>query len=85
NRIIQNSSSNPKATKQTILIKAKLTKREKQIIKLLCEGKSCNAISKELLISYHTVDSHRKNIERKIGVNSIASIVKFAVENDLSD
>lgn len=61
----------------------KLTKRERQIIKYFCKGLSCKQISQELFISFHTVDSHRKNIEKKMNVNSISSVVRFAHENDL--
>jgi DNA-binding NarL/FixJ family response regulator len=61
----------------------KLTKREREIIKYFCKGLSCKQISKELIISFHTVDSHRKNIEKKLNVNSISSVVHFAHENNL--
>lgn len=63
----------------------KLTKREKQIVSLFCKGLSCLQISKELFISFHTVDSHRKNIEKKLRVKNIPSIVRYAYENNLSE
>jgi DNA-binding NarL/FixJ family response regulator len=67
----------------TDIIKS-LTKREKQIIREMCKGLSCRQISEELDISSHTVDSHRKNIEKKLKVNNITSVVRFAFENGLS-
>ncbi len=61
----------------------KLTKREKEIIKYFCKGLSCKQISEKLFISFHTVDSHRKNIEKKLKLKSISSVVHFAHENNL--
>ncbi len=61
-----------------------LTKREREIVHLFCKGLSCSQISKKLFISFHTVDSHRKNIEKKINVKNIPSIVRFAYENNLN-
>lgn len=83
-KIIQ--SGKPKRTRKSRAsskIAAKLTKREIEIINLFCKGMSCTQISKELYISFHTVDSHRKNIEKKLKVNNIPSIVRFAYENNL--
>lgn len=61
-----------------------LTKREKEIVRLFCKGLSCSQISRELFISFHTVDSHRKNIEKKLNVKNIPSIVRFAYENNIA-
>ena len=61
-----------------------LTKREREIVNLFCKGLSCSQISEELFISFHTVDSHRKNIEKKLNVKNIPSIVRFAYENNLT-
>lgn len=60
-----------------------LTTREKEIIRLFCEGLNCKAISERLFLSFHTVDSHRKNIARKLGVGNISGIVGFAYQYKL--
>jgi len=60
-----------------------LTKREKEIITLLIEGKSSRDISDILYISSHTVNTHRKNIARKLNINSFAELIKFANAFDL--
>lgn len=54
-----------------------LTKREKEVIKLLLKDYTSEAISNQLFISKHTVESHRKNIRRKLklkgfNINEIA-------------
>ena len=56
-----------------------LTERETEITRCIAEGKSTNAIADELYISVHTVRTHRKNIMRKLGVNSVSELVLYAV------
>jgi LuxR family transcriptional regulator len=56
-----------------------LSMREKEIIKMIVEGKSSHDIAVALFRSIHTVNTHRKNIIHKLGVNSLAELIKFAV------
>ncbi|NQX43287.1 helix-turn-helix transcriptional regulator [Pedobacter steynii] len=56
-----------------------LSKREKEIIKLIVEGKSSCEISMILYISTHTVNNHRKNIIRKLEINNLCQLTKFAM------
>lgn len=60
-----------------------LTPKEEDIVKFLSEGKSNQEIADELFISYNTIKTHRKNISRKLGLNSVAEIVKYYYENYL--
>lgn len=60
-----------------------LTKREMEILRLIADAKSNVEIGKKLFISDQTVGVHRKNIMRKLSVNSTASLIKFAYENGL--
>lgn len=60
-----------------------LSDREKEIIKMLCDGLSSKQIGEHQKISHHTVESHRSNIFKKIGVQNIAGLVKWAVYNGL--
>ena len=55
-----------------------LTKREKEILKLLYHGHTNAQISEMLFISMDTVDTHRKNIYTKLGVNNIAGLLQAA-------
>lgn len=57
-----------------------LTRREREIMGLLIEGKKSEQISNELFISKSTVDTHRKNILRKTGCLNTASLVSLAVK-----
>jgi DNA-binding NarL/FixJ family response regulator len=58
-----------------------LTKRETEILKLVAEGLTNQQIGEKLFISIDTVDSHRKNLHTKLGVNNTALLVRFALEN----
>lgn len=55
-----------------------LTKREKEITKLIAEGLNSDEISQKLFISKATIITHRKNIFYKLEVNNIAGLVKKA-------
>jgi DNA-binding NarL/FixJ family response regulator len=57
-----------------------LSQRELEIIQLIAEGKTNVQIAEDLFISTHTVNTHRKNIMFKLGVNNTAAIVMYAVK-----
>lgn len=57
-----------------------LSQRELEIIQLITEGNTNNQIAENLFISTHTVNTHRKNIMAKLGVNNTAAIVMYAVK-----
>jgi LuxR family transcriptional regulator len=60
-----------------------LTKREKELIKLIALGHSSHDISDLLFISIHTVNNHRKNIMTKLELNCISKLIRFAISFDL--
>jgi DNA-binding NarL/FixJ family response regulator len=60
-----------------------VTERELEIVKLIAEGLSNKQIADKLILSTHTVNTHRKNIMSKLAVNNTAGIVMFAVKNNL--
>lgn len=55
-----------------------LTRQEKKILKHLAEGKSSAAIASDLHLSSHTVDTHRRNIKRKLDVSHISDLIAYA-------
>lgn len=57
-----------------------LTRREKEILKLIAEGLTSNDIGKLLFISPTTVDTHRKHILEKFKVNNTAILIKTATQ-----
>ena len=64
-------------------IKKSLTKRETEILKLICDGLSSKDISSKLFISINTVETHRKKILTKLNVKNSVGIVKYALENNI--
>jgi DNA-binding NarL/FixJ family response regulator len=62
-----------------------LTKREREILKLIAEGLSYKEIGNELYISVRTVETHKNNILQKLELKSTIDLVKFAIKNDLID
>lgn len=60
-----------------------ITRREKEILKLIAEGLTNPEIAEKLFVSSSTVDSHRKNLLAKLKVKNTASLVKFAMDHSL--
>ena len=56
-----------------------LTKREKEILCLVCNGMNTKEISEELFISLHTAETHRRNLLYKLDVKNTAQMVKVAL------
>ncbi|MET2995618.1 LuxR C-terminal-related transcriptional regulator [Flavobacterium columnare] len=60
-----------------------LTKQERCILKMLIEGKSNEQISNKLCISIHTFRTHRKNIMKKVGVNTSTDLILYSLKNNI--
>lgn len=60
-----------------------LSKREKEILHHISKGSTSQQIADTLFISRYTVETHRKNILRKLNFNTSTELVKFAVEQGL--
>ena len=67
------------------LEQVKLTKRELEILQLICDQKTTAEIAQDLYISPRTVDGHRNNLLDKTGAKNTAGLVVFALENKLVD
>jgi DNA-binding NarL/FixJ family response regulator len=62
-----------------------LSRREKDVLKLIVDGYTAKEIAEKLFISQHTVESHRKNIFSKLNIKNVAGLVKYALENNILD
>lgn len=60
-----------------------LTNREQTILLQLAQGKSNREVAEALEISVRTVETHRKNIKRKLGISSTAGLTRYAMENGM--
>jgi DNA-binding NarL/FixJ family response regulator len=58
-----------------------LTRREKEILELLAKGRTTLQMAQELKLSKFTIDTHRKNIHKKLGIKSNTGLVNYAIKN----
>ena len=58
-----------------------LTSREQAILLQLAQGRSNKAVAHDLDISVRTVETHRKNIKRKLGISTTAGLTRYALEH----
>ena len=63
---------------------AVLSDRQRQVLKLLTEGRTAKEIAESLDVSRKTVDSHRQNIMDKLGLDSIAALTKYAIQQGIT-
>ena len=60
-----------------------LSSREMEILRLIVEGKSINEIASQLFISNKTVSTHKHNMLKKLELNGIADLVRYAMEHKI--
>ena len=61
-----------------------LNEREREVLQFLSEGKSTKQIAMQLHVSAKTIESNRRNIMDKLGINSVAELTKYAVREGLT-
>ncbi len=63
-----------------------LSDRELEVFRMIGQGRTSSAIANELMLSTHTIDTHRENIKRKLGLKNAAELnrqaVQFLLENN---
>ena len=62
-----------------------LTQTETEIVKAIAQGKTTKEIAAERFASVHTITTHRKNIFRKLGINTAHDVIKYALRAGLVD
>lgn len=72
----------PSRSPVTTTDKELLTKRERQVIKLIAEGETNTEIAAILSISCKTVEKHRSNLMKKLDLHNAAHLTKYAVKNN---
>lgn len=61
-----------------------LSEREREVLQLLAEGNSTKQVASELHVSDKTVETHRRQIMRKLNLHSLAKLTKFAIREGLT-
>ena len=82
-KVLINHAVNVKKGHETA--EEKLTAREIEIVRLVCDGLLNKEIADKLFLSVRTVEAHRKNIVKKLNVNNVAGLIRFAVQNGIYD
>jgi len=68
---------------QKDLTEPSVSPREREIVQLLAEGKSTKEVAFILDLSIKTVETHRSNVMRKLGIHSVSELVLYAVRNNI--
>ncbi|MCR5298202.1 MAG: response regulator transcription factor [Paludibacteraceae bacterium] len=87
-RFICNDISNRLLTerkRQSDASNVMLTRQERIMLKEIAAGKTTKEIAAEKNLSFHTVNTHRKNIFRKLGINNVHEATKYAIRSGLID
>ncbi len=61
-----------------------LTLREREVLQLIAEGQSISNISKRLILSVKTIETHRRRIMDKLGIRSVAGLTKYAIREGVT-
>jgi len=61
-----------------------LSAKEREVLQLIAEGKSTREIAERLAVSVHTVATHRAHICERLGLDSVADLIKFAIREGLT-
>lgn len=64
-------------------VKDRLTIREREVVRLIAEGKSSKDVGDVLEMSVKTVETHRANVMRKLQVHSVSELVRYAIRNSI--
>ncbi len=60
-----------------------LTERETEVLKLISNGNTNREMANDLFISSRTVETHRRNIIKKLNLRNTAELIKYAIDNSL--
>lgn len=77
-------SANRKARDYRAGLGRKITQREREVLRLICSGKTSRVIAQQLCISDKTVETHRTRIMQKLDTHCVVDLVKFAMANGLA-
>ena len=62
----------------------RITDRERQVLRLIVDGRTSNEVAKLLGLSPKSVDTYRSRIMLKLGIGDLAGLVKFAIRHGLT-
>ena len=78
--LLREAMADPKSNESGVSI---LTRREREILRLIAESNSTREIAEKLSISVKTAENHRTNLMRKLDLHDVASLTRYAINNGL--
>ena len=81
--LFSNLLNRTEGTRNTVEPGQRLSGREREVVQLLAEGKSNKEVAEALGISVRTAETHRASILRKLNLDSVASLVRYAIRNKI--
>lgn len=63
---------------------SRLTAREREVLQLIAEGKTTTQIADQLVVSEKTVGNHRQKLIKKLGLNGVAGLTKYAIREGIT-
>ncbi len=82
-KLIELRKENKELRAEIARLKSKVTKREREVIMLVAQGKNSREIGEILKSSIRTIETHRANLMGKLGLKNTAEVVRYAYENGL--
>lgn len=82
--LVENLQRNNAPTADLVAGAPILTAREREVLQLLAEGHSVRRIAEKLHISSKTVETHRRQLMRKLHIDSVAGLTKYAIREGLT-
>jgi DNA-binding NarL/FixJ family response regulator len=79
--MLNSKKTNPHSSHPADLWEEPLTSRERELLRLIAEGKNSREAAKILGISAKTADTHRANLMRKLQIHSVTELVRYALRN----
>ncbi len=82
-KVVLQGLANKKKVKPIFRNQIRLTKRELQVLQLICKEQTNNEIGEQLFLSPRTIEGYRNRLLEKTGVRNTAGLVVFAIRNEL--
>jgi len=82
-KLVEDFHARPRGSHKRVARSSMLTPREREVIKMLAEGNSVKEIAKLLGLSVKTIEAHKFNLMRKLGIHNKAQLVTYAIQKKI--
>jgi len=82
-KLVEDFRARPQGSRPRVTRSSTLTPREREVVKLIAEGNSVREIARLLGLSVKTVEAHKFNLMRKLGIHNKAQLVTYAIQKKI--